>query len=470
MSSGASLIVRITIVVCALGLVALFTRRVRPYTLALGFGATAVQWMLAYIAMIGVGKWIGEGLFALTALAPIAIGFLSQRFARKESGAWSSGLVNGMVNVLIVGSVVGGKDAQAAVHEAIYWTLGIVAGSSGLAALGGIVARRNEPREGVLPPPICLFAIVASSTLFLLLVTGGLVTGLEAGLAVPDWPNTFGHNMLMYPISEMKGGVYYEHAHRLFGMLVGLNALVLAALCWRHESRGWVRVLATLMLVMVCGQGLLGGLRVTGSLTLEQNPSLLQPSTALAIVHGIFGQIVFAVLITVASVTTATWLSPSHAIHTPAGNSARLWALIAPIILLVQLFLGAAFRHLQVTPTDAAKAISYPAWAMHGHLGFAMVAVIVVMIAASRLAGIGRSDALARPLAVCATTMVSIVSLQVVLGFVALGAVLMRRGAAIPLWELVSTTAHQVIGALLLAAAVQGTVWSRRLLAGSSAA
>ena len=47
---------------------------------------------------------------------------------------------------------------------------------------------------------------VIVKTVFILLVTGGLVTGLESGLAVPDWPNSFGHNMLLYPISEMKGG------------------------------------------------------------------------------------------------------------------------------------------------------------------------------------------------------------------------------------------------------------------------
>ncbi|MFN9956993.1 MAG: COX15/CtaA family protein, partial [bacterium] len=104
-----------------------------------------------------------------------------------------------------------------------------------------------------------------------MIVLGGIVTGYEAGLAVPDWPNSFGHNMLLYPVSEMKGGIFYEHAHRLFGMLVGLSSFTLAALCWRHERRASIRWAASALLFMVCVQGLMGGLRVTGMFTLSQD-------------------------------------------------------------------------------------------------------------------------------------------------------------------------------------------------------
>ena len=65
------------------------------------------------------------------------------------------------------------------------------------------------------------------ATLFLL-IAGGLVTSAREGLAVVDWPNSFGYNMFLYPPSRMTGGIYYERAHRLFGSLVGLTVLVLA--------------------------------------------------------------------------------------------------------------------------------------------------------------------------------------------------------------------------------------------------
>jgi hypothetical protein len=45
----------------------------------------------------------------------------------------------------------------------------------------------------------------------------------------------------------------------------------------------------------------------------------------------------------------------------------------------------------------------------------------------------------------------------------------MRRGPSIPLWEVISTSAHQATGALLLMATVQGAAWSWRMLAGVSA-
>ena len=61
-----------------------------------------------------------------------------------------------------------------------------------------------------------------------------------------DWPNTFGTNMFLYPLSKMTGGIYYEHAHRLFGALVGLTTIGLAVRLWRFDGRPWLRRLAVL--------------------------------------------------------------------------------------------------------------------------------------------------------------------------------------------------------------------------------
>jgi cytochrome c oxidase assembly protein subunit 15 len=461
MSPGVALFGGLTVVVGVLGVVAVLAGRVRPMTLALGFAGVAVQWALAYVAMTGVGQWVGEALFGLTVLVPAAVGWASARWAADRSGPVAAGLVGGFVNLLVVGSVIQGKDAEAALSEAGLWSAGLLAGSAVLAAAGGAVGRRKS-EVGVLPEPVCLFAIVTAATIFLLLITGGLVTGLEAGLAVPDWPNSFGHNMLLYPVSEMKEGRYYEHAHRLFGMLVGLSSFTLAALCWRHERRASIRWAASVLLLMVCVQGLMGGLRVTGMFTLSQDPSMLAPSTLLAIAHGIFGQVVFATAAWIAAATSGAWRSPATS---PAGldsSAIRLWSTMAPVVLLLQLFLGAAYRHLQVSPTASDEAIRHPTWAMHGHIGFSVVALIVVLIAASRMSAAGRVGL--RPLGRSGAAMAVIVAVQVGLGLVALGAVLMRRGPAIPAWELLSTSAHQATGALLLMAAVQGAAWSRRLL------
>src|SRR5205809_7549272 len=74
-----------------------------------------------------------------------------------------------------------------------------------------------------------------------LIAVGGLVTSHEAGMAVPDWPNTFGYNLFFFPISQWVGGVFYEHTHRLVASGVGLLTTILAAWLWLKDSRRWLR-------------------------------------------------------------------------------------------------------------------------------------------------------------------------------------------------------------------------------------
>jgi cytochrome c oxidase assembly protein subunit 15 len=71
----------------------------------------------------------------------------------------------------------------------------------------------------------------------ILILLGGLVTNTGAALAVPDWPSTFGHNMVLFPWSCMVGGILYEHSHRLMGALVGLLTLGLAGMLWREGGK-----------------------------------------------------------------------------------------------------------------------------------------------------------------------------------------------------------------------------------------
>src|SRR5713226_5856519 len=105
-------------------------------------------------------------------------------------------------------------------------------------------------------------AVVTACATFLLLFIGGLVTSKGAGLAVPDWPTTFGYNMFLYPWSEMVGNILYEHSHRLVASCVGLLTIALAVALWFGERRTWLRWLGVTALLVVIAQGILGGLRV----------------------------------------------------------------------------------------------------------------------------------------------------------------------------------------------------------------
>ena len=77
------------------------------------------------------------------------------------------------------------------------------------------------------------FTVVTAVATGLLIVVGGLVTSHDAGLAVPDWPTTYGQNMFTYPVSQWVGGIFYEHGHRLIASGVGLLTVVLARWIWK---------------------------------------------------------------------------------------------------------------------------------------------------------------------------------------------------------------------------------------------
>ena len=60
----------------------------------------------------------------------------------------------------------------------------------------------------------------------LLIFVGALIKSHEVGLSVPDWPTSYGKKMFSFPFSEMIGGIFYEHGHRLFATVVGFLTLL----------------------------------------------------------------------------------------------------------------------------------------------------------------------------------------------------------------------------------------------------
>ncbi len=90
-----------------------------------------------------------------------------------------------------------------------------------------------------------------------------MVTSKDAGLTVPDWPNSYGYNMFAFPVSRWVGGMFFEHTHRLLASVVGLLTVGMAVWFARAEPRRWVRSLGYVAVGAVILQGVLGGLRVT---------------------------------------------------------------------------------------------------------------------------------------------------------------------------------------------------------------
>ena len=423
----------------------------RGLVIGLGFATTTLMWALGYLAFMQPGLAMGEIVFAAELLVLAIGGFFAGRLlGTVAAGVWT-GLISAAVNLLVVGSLFGRGEDGSMLASGIAWVAGLFVVSALLGGLGAAIGRRCfEPNRSGRIAPASFFSLVAAGTVFVLIVTGGLVTGMEAGLAVPDWPNSFGHNMLLYPLSEMKGGIFYEHTHRLYGMLVGVTAITLLVMVFKFDGRGWVRGFAGMTFLMVCVQGLMGGLRVTGEFTTSQTE--VDPSTAFAVAHGVFGQLTFAAFVALATVSSRRWRdSASPAVSIPEEDGDRHWSSMLLAALLIQLFLGACYRHFATPALDGAPAPVPPAWAMYGHLTFSLVALVTALVAglrakARREVGVPMVPGLGR-------TVNLLVGIQFTLGVLAFIATVLRKTTEIPLWELVPTSAHQANGALLLGAA-----------------
>jgi len=182
------------------------------------------------------------------------------------------------------------------------------------------------------PWPHRLAALTAAAT-FLLILVGGVVTNSGTGMAVPDWPTTFGYNMFLYPWSKMVGGVLYEHTHRLLGSLVGSLTLTLAVVLWAVEPRTSVRGLGIAALAAVVIQGVLGGLRV------------VLATDALAIVHGAFAHAFFALVATIALFTSPSWHEAVPVVRSTGAFRLRRLAVSTTVGLYVQILLGTLVTH-----------------------------------------------------------------------------------------------------------------------------
>ena len=425
-----------------------------PRILTLSCTATTAMWMFSYMTLLFGGQASGEVLFVLAGLSLVLAGMINTTNGGNGIQAMWIGAISAFFNLLLLGSLVGGGGGEEVLSKGALWFGILLVGSIGLTFLGSSIARALKPCQKEFDWQYEFFVSV-SLLVFLMLVTGGLVTGLEAGLAVPDWPNSYGHNMLLYPLTEMisseNDGIFFEHAHRLTGMFVGLASLVMLVCAWRWSSNKVVRATATVVFFMVCLQGLLGGLRVTGYLTLSQDRELLNPNVWIGVVHGVVGQLIFAGFVWIAAMMSPAWKDDSTANKTNRGDVRLGWVLVCSMVL--QLILGAVYRHMLGDETLAPKATHI----LYTHIFIAFVVLIVVVIFALRLLAYDH-----RVLKTYGKLLLTLVGVQLLLGGGALIAIIINKGVEIPTYEVVLTTLHQANGALLLGASIASLAWTKR--------
>ncbi len=307
-----------------------------------------------------------------------------------------------------------------------------------------------------------LLAWLLACGTFPLIWMGGLVTTYGAGMAVPDWPNTYGYNLFLYPLGSWLAvwDIFLEHSHRLIGASVGLVSIALAGVLWWAEPRRWMRWVGVAAVVGVSFQGTLGGLRVLGN------------ELFLAKVHGCTAPLFFALCTAIVAWTSSHWRS-LPAIERPRRNTLLILAGVAAGVVYLQIVLGAQLRHL---PPEAA-----PIW-------FLIWVWLHVVVAGVALAwGIGLWWFVSRRFADVpmlrrrGLTFLVLIAIQVTFG---LATWVVNYG--FPAWftdwiweidytvvaegplQVTTTTAHVAFGSLTLVSAVSLGLWASRLLAAGS--
>jgi len=430
-----------------------------------------VVWFITHLPGLNVPASASGGVLLATMLAATA---MTGSWAGRRLGArigLGAGLCASVINLLILGAFLvepaASEDVRAA-EDAVarpgapllaagFVVLGAVAGTVG-GSLGGILI--GSARSIGLDPRRWLtrFGWIGAGTTLPLILLGGLVTSTESGLAVPDWPGSYGANMFLYPIALMADPrIFLEHTHRLFGSLVGLTTLVLTLNVLVVDRRAWVKGWAIALFVLVVTQGVMGGVRVVAQ----------SPMAGLA--HGVTGQLFFALMVAQAWWLGSTWLDAEP------GSLARLrrikrFSTGFLHVTVLQLLMGAAFRHLSAAEM---KGADHALWT---HAGFSLIVVIFAALSAAAAMGDPpQGDARRKVFSGLGRGIVASVFIQFALGWVALFAVLqgtdrgpvptaerLDQAQPVPLGEVIVATIHQANGALVLALAMSVYVWSLR--------
>ena len=275
-----------------------------------------------------------------------------------------------------------------------------------------------------------LSILLAIGTLFLIFV-GGLVNTTDSGLAVPDWPLSYGR--LMPP---MVGGIFYEHGHRMVATAVGFLTVLLAVLLFFKEDRPWVKKASWVAVGLVIFQGVLGGLTV-----------LLRLPPMVSIAHAFTAQSFFCLTLALAVWTSPFWRNNSlqrmeHAQTIPLHRLGA--ALVA--VCFVQLLIGATLRHT--------------GHALELHIAGALA---VTILAGSVIKRIWSEASHIKYLGVIAGGLLSVLLIQLSLGIASFFILTYHFDVIpIPLWAVITVSAHVAIGALFLGLSFIGALIAYR--------
>lgn len=433
--------------------------------LSIGFASAVLMWVVAWILHmpgVSVPNTIAIPLLLVPLFVMCVMWIPGVSSDKRIRAGVASGLIAGLVNLLILGSFITeqpettaemGEKANDLAPNAFVVVIGSIAVSVVVALIASVLVK------GKATPPIgarrwlARFAWVTALTYIPLIAVGGAVTSTDSGLAVPDAVTSYGAISVLFPLKLMaEPRIFLEHSHRLFGTLAGLTTLVLMLRVVMARVPMLPKALSVILFVGVSAQGILGIIRVADE------------STAFAIVHGVFAQLVFSLAFVIAIMLGVKWntLVPGEGVWEHA-KKARTVCTLAFGALIIQLIFGALTRHM------------HSSHAMLSHMGFAFVVVSLIIVGGAFCIRAGKADEQGNPLRILGILMHGIVVWQFALGFATLALAwtsedpdlptadtLHAADAIEPIGALVATM-HQVSGAALLATTACAVVWAFKL-------
>ena len=347
-------------------------------------------------------------------------------------------------------------------------------------------------------------AVLTAVTTFILICMGGLVTSTNSGMAVPDWPTTFGYNMFLYPLSQTVSGFLFsvdpnlqvdldkgnlsgglqkalekneisvsknviistekqdsrwkitdktnERTYTLIKSGERLDVYVHGVL-YEHSHRligSIVGFLTIALMVSIWAKDARKWMKWLGVIALVAviaqgvmgGLRVTNLSRVLAIIHACFAQAFFALTAGLALFTSRSWLQTSVDVETRNVSRLRNLSLITLGLIYIQFIFGAVLRHTG-NRLDA-------------HLLFAGLVTIHIFLLLRRiLKNYPENRSFVRLILLLS----GLLAVQLTLGFGAYLAEFTAFGEGLPLVAgVIITTAHVAIGALMLVVSVALTL------------